>query len=254
MDILHGLEIVYFVRKRTNPDWRVETFHFPMYGFVLIMEGSAQYVINGKEYSVEAGNMVNFQPGCSRKGTTSGGFTCIAVDFSLKSPALLDVPDIRPFIYTKELEQLLKDLEYEWLQRVEGYTGKCSTILSLILHQLLNSDSSAQYNLHVEKIKRYLVENFKQPIHLKQLGEMVGLSSVYCGTLFRQSQGITIAEFVKRIRIQKACDLLMDESYTLSEIAELCGFGDVYYFSTSFKKLMKITPKAYRTHNIGKFK
>lgn len=247
MEHLLNLEVVYFVHKQCGRSWRVENRGFPIFGFLLVLEGSADYVLDGAEYHVEAGSMVNFRPGCSRLATTTG-MTCAAFDFTLRTGSL-ELPPIHRYTHTEELDRLLRDFQFEWLQKGEGYRLRCGAMLLLILHQLLHGGNRAQYNRHVERIKRHIADHYTEPTQVSALARLVGLSPVYCGALFHRTQGMTIAEYANRIRVHKAAALLEEQDHGITQVAYLCGFNDVYYFSSTFKRLMGDSPSRYRAHH-----
>lgn len=251
MDGLLNLDVTYFVHKTCGLSWRVESRSFPIYGFLLVLEGSAHYIIDGVEFEAPAGSMVSFRPGCARLATTATGMTCAAFDFTVAPQAAgsLELPVLHRFIHTEELERLLRDFQFEWLQKGEGYGLRCGAMLLLILHQLLHGGNSSPYNHHVEKVKRHIVEHYTEPTDVRALAEMVGLSTVYCGALFRRSQGMTIAEYANRIRVRKAASLLEEQDHDITEIAYLCGYSDVYYFSNTFKRIMGSSPSRYRARH-----
>ncbi len=90
---------------------------------------------------------------------------------------------------TDALDRLLDEFEYEWLQSAEGRDLKCAALFLLILHALRYGGELSGPNRHVEKIKRHIVENFAQPLRVRELAELAGLNAVYCGALFRGWRG-----------------------------------------------------------------
>ena len=64
---------------------------------------------------------------------------------------------------------------------------------------------------------------------------------------FKQLTGVTFTTYLNRIRIERACELLNAESrVSIGEIASQCGYNSAGQFISAFKKLMGITPDAYR--------
>lgn len=243
MENLFNAQIKYFVRKECSTSWRLERQVFQKYGLVLVLSGDARYLIDGVAYSVHAGNLVCFTPGVTREATTQG-MSIAALDFTLLRGSFA-LPAVSEFTRTEELERLLTEFQYEWLQKGKGYELKCNALFLLILHALLYGGRVPAANPHVEKIKRYIVEHSTEPVSLPKLAELTGLSTVYCGALFRKTQGVTIAQYANRIRVEKAAAMLA-ESHNISEVAYSCGFNDVYYFSSTFKRMMGVPPSVYR--------
>jgi two-component system response regulator YesN len=64
--------------------------------------------------------------------------------------------------------------------------------------------------------------------------------------LIKQEFGTTFVSLVTQARIQKAVQLLNTTDMSVNEIAELCGYDTQHYFSTTFKKMMGVSPNQYR--------
>ncbi len=130
---------------------------------------------------------------------------------------------------------------------VEKIVMALLALFLLILHSLLFGGEMAGANYHVEKMKRYIVRNFVQPLKTRDLAVHVGLSPVYCGALFRRAQGVTVAEYLNRIRVAEAAALIDEGAHNITEIAYLCGFSDLSYFSNTFKRIMAMSPGQYKS-------
>lgn len=247
MEELLNVEVKYFVHKVCSPAWRLEEKVFLLHGLVLVLDGNACYRINKQEYQVTAGDLVYVRPGDTRAATTTG-MTCAAIDFVVHK-GRFELPVVSQFMWTQELDRLLREFQYEWLEKEAGYQLKCGALFLLVLHTLLYGREITGTNIHVEKIKRYIVEHLAEPVSLKSLAALVGLNPVYCGALFRKTQGMTIAKYINRMRVGRAVTLLEEGAHRISDIAYMCGFNDVYYFSATFKRLMGVSPSKYRSQS-----
>ncbi|MBE6550015.1 MAG: helix-turn-helix transcriptional regulator [Ruminococcaceae bacterium] len=125
-----------------------------------------------------------------------------------------------------------------------------SKILELIYLLCQNSSKQAfRENISnkemIEKVIKYIKENISSDLSLNTLAEYASFSPIHFHNCFKRSTGKTLREFVEEQRLQKAINLLINTSMTLSEIAYECGFSSQSYFSSVFKQKMKITPRAY---------
>jgi AraC-like DNA-binding protein len=91
-----------------------------------------------------------------------------------------------------------------------------------------------------------IVENFPETLKLTQIAAEVGVHPVYLATAFRQKFGVTIGEFVRKLRIEHACAELMKGDLPLTAIALQAGFVDQSHFSKVFKLYVGMTPHKYR--------
>jgi AraC-like DNA-binding protein len=98
----------------------------------------------------------------------------------------------------------------------------------------------------VVKICDYIVENFRNEIHSSDIAASVDMHPKYAMTMFKQSTGMSLLEYLTLLRMSCAQALLLDSSITILEVAMESGFGTVGAFSQAFKKLLGKSPSEYR--------
>ena len=91
----------------------------------------------------------------------------------------------------------------------------------------------------------------KSELSLSTLAAASNMGESYFQKLFKEKYGVSPKRYIIQLKINHACDLLRLERYSVTQIAELCNFSDVYFFSRQFKEYMGITPtqfvKKYRS-------
>jgi two-component system response regulator YesN len=93
----------------------------------------------------------------------------------------------------------------------------------------------------------YIDQNYTNPdISMDEVCEYLGISISYLSLLFKKHRDTTFVKYLTGVRMEKARELLTLTDHRIIEIAEKCGYRDVYYFSHSFKKFMGVSPKRYR--------
>ena len=92
----------------------------------------------------------------------------------------------------------------------------------------------------------FMKKNFRGNLSLKELTEIVGFSENYYMRLFRKQTGFSPMDYFIRLKVQNACSELDRTDKLVYEIADDLGFADCYYFSRMFKKIMGVSPRAYR--------
>lgn len=95
-------------------------------------------------------------------------------------------------------------------------------------------------------ILEYIHSNFSKPLTTSDISEHVGLTPSYICNIFKKETGKTIIDYINEYRISKAKSFLKDRSIKLYEVARLCGYSDVKYFTKTFKKTTGITPSDFR--------
>ena len=99
----------------------------------------------------------------------------------------------------------------------------------------------------IEKAVAYISENISDPnLGISDLSSMCDMSEVHFRRLFAQVYHYAPIRFIIMLRINKAKELLADETLSMANISEQCGFRNQYYFSKTFKAATGITPSEYR--------
>ena len=121
-------------------------------------------------------------------------------------------------------------------------------ILQQVFLQLYRKDPILQLkDKNIEEvIMKYIIKNYNQKIRLPELANLVSLSEDYLGKIFKKNTGNTIIEFLNKLRVSKAKELLVDKRLSIECISEMVGFSDVCYFSRVMKKLEGISPNKWR--------
>lgn len=149
-------------------------------------------------------------------------------------------------------EQMFGNMLSIYLVATPGYMAICNGILLQIIGSLYNeykTDIS-----HFRKISRiegamhYLNDNYDSPdLEIRDLAAAVNMSEKNFRRVFVDVYKKTPYKFMQEFRIKKAEFLLTNTDKSISEIAILCGFCDIYSFSHCFKNHNGISPVKYRT-------
>ncbi|MBP5331090.1 MAG: response regulator [Lachnospiraceae bacterium] len=98
----------------------------------------------------------------------------------------------------------------------------------------------------VEASKAYIDANYTKNITLDDLSMAVNVSSYYLSRIFKENTGENFIDYLTRLRIDRAKELLATTSYSMKEIGIMSGYPDPNYFSKTFKKNVGVTPTEYR--------
>jgi two-component system response regulator YesN len=96
---------------------------------------------------------------------------------------------------------------------------------------------------------QYVNEHITDPLALGELAQRFFLNVSYCGELFKSVTGETFTQYVRRRRIQQACELLRRTQLPMSQIALRVGYADLPYFSRLFTAAKGVSPTRYRAAN-----
>ncbi|WP_213864977.1 helix-turn-helix transcriptional regulator [Vibrio crassostreae] len=95
----------------------------------------------------------------------------------------------------------------------------------------------------------YIQENFHRQITRDSIASRFSISSNHLSRMFRQQGHMTLAEYITRVRVDRAKFMLKKYNFKLNEVALRCGFKDVNYFCRVFKNRTGRTPTEYRGSN-----
>jgi AraC family transcriptional regulator len=98
--------------------------------------------------------------------------------------------------------------------------------------------------LHIAR--DYLEANFLRQVSLAEIAAAAGVHRVHLSREFRRYFSTTVGEFLRRKRIEHACQLVSTTQVPLAEIAMTCGFSDQSHFSATFRRQIGLTPAKYR--------
>lgn len=98
----------------------------------------------------------------------------------------------------------------------------------------------------VASAKQFVQSHVEGPITLAQVVRHVNLSRFYFCKLFKKATGMTLTEYVTRVRVEKAKTLLVDPSLRISEVVYAAGFGSIPRFNSVFKRYAGMPPTEYR--------
>ena len=103
----------------------------------------------------------------------------------------------------------------------------------------------------MRKLDIYIQEHMTEPITAASLAAEFGLVAPYLSRLFKEYSGYTLSQYIQKIRLDRAKQLLrMDGDILAKDVAEMVGYSNPLYFSKIFKKKVGIYPSEYRKENI----
>lgn len=104
----------------------------------------------------------------------------------------------------------------------------------------------------LQMIFEYVEENTDKACKMDDLSKKLGYVPSYLSRIFRSSVGMTYSDYVRKIKIAKACNYLMDKDEPVLETAARCGFNSLSSFNRAFRAVTGINPTEYRRQKAKK--
>ena len=103
----------------------------------------------------------------------------------------------------------------------------------------------------ISRAKEFIRQNQAEDLSLGQVAKAVNTSKFYFCKLFKKATGLSFTNYVSRVRIEKAKNLLLNPNLRISEIAYEVGFQSLTHFNRIFKQIIGESPTDYRVQLKG---
>src|SRR5215470_14060070 len=100
--------------------------------------------------------------------------------------------------------------------------------------------------VRLRKVKEFVHAKMEDELSLGELAQSVGLSTAHFSEMFRKSMGETPHQFVLRVRIERAKEMLRSAESRVLDVAIACGFKTQQHFARVFRHVCGLSPKEYR--------
>jgi AraC-like DNA-binding protein/ligand-binding sensor protein len=117
--------------------------------------------------------------------------------------------------------------------------------LSLLANQIVVQEDEAESPL-VRRARAYILANQADPIDLAKVAQAMHVSTFYFCKMFKKATGLTFTEYLSRVRVEKAKNLLLNPHLRISEIAYDVGFQSLTHFNRVFRQVVGQSPSDYR--------
>lgn len=101
-------------------------------------------------------------------------------------------------------------------------------------------------NKRVKSIHEFLMLNYQKEINLEEIAGIVHMAPASACRFFKSSTGLTIFEYLNKIKIDYACKLLLNTDLNIVDISYDCGFNNLSHFNKQFRKFLGKTPTQFR--------
>lgn len=172
--------------------------------------------------------------------------------FCIESISFCDRTEFHNVVYRKNmfsLEELLLRLYREYTKKLIYADRIASDIMGEVLFRCArvgqNSDSAAENDAIIYEMIDFIHEHYGEPLSNRAVGERFCLHENYVSSLFKNYTGMSLHRYILHTRISASLEMIYANRYTVGEVAQKCGFSDIYHFSKTFKRLLGVSPSNY---------
>lgn len=241
--------------------------------FFFVYEKEAEIIAAGTQYHLSSGDVMIIHSGIEyRIGNCTHG-TLLGINFDFtnvhrykSTPIPLSTKDTfdETLILEKnthpiaeegvsvirgmhKCEARLYSMLVEYTEGVLYYNDMLSHLFSEVLIECMRgADGSAEGGTDTaSRIIGYVNENASSHLTNEAIAEKFGLHPNYASAIVKERTGMSLHKYLMKTRVYYSIDLLQTGKHTIREVAEACGFSDIYHFSKVFKKFTGLPPSRY---------
>jgi AraC-like DNA-binding protein len=242
---------------------------------VLILKGQAFHLVDDKSCAIKANDVLIIHPGHRHAFDQTGNMELINIIYDqeqLSMPLLdgyllplfnvifphkpIENSNIaKPIISLQkkeadEIHSLIKCLNEELKGSNPGNLFySLALFMEIIILMARHGSSEAptyQAQILIGKATKFMNNNFQRNISIQELCRIAKMSERNFFRNFKNSAGCSPLDYLRKIRIQRASEILLSTDKSISEIALECGFSDSNYFCRTFRKEMSTSPRQFR--------
>lgn len=246
-------------REKCSPIKYINSYAKKWHVIHYVITGKGTFILNGKKYRLKRGNMFYIPPGFEATYFPDSkdpweyswvGFSGISVGEYLKASGLSLK---NPIFYDEHMT-----LNEHFYQLVSAYNhfgnlnirslGYLYVIFShmIEIYQQKQSIAISVQESHVMQAIEFISYNYQFDISVRDIAKSINLTPNYLSNLFKSELGMSTKQFLTKYRMEKARQLLERDDYAVKDVAEQVGYKNQLHFSSEFKKLMNMSPMAYK--------
>ncbi|MDT3426302.1 AraC-like DNA-binding protein [Paenibacillus forsythiae] len=232
-----------------------------------VLSGEGVFVSAGRSYSCQAGDTFLITPGslfsyeADRRTPWQYAWAAIQGDaashllkeagVSREKPVLKGADPLALHSFYHRIRHSFKQSPFPELESLEA-----SGWLRLLLHRLglasrdLGNTSDRHQEMidrQVEQAKRWISLQYHQQLGISQIASSLGYHRAHFSKAFKERTGLSPKQYLMKIRMDKAKELLESKVLTIDEVSSSVGFNDALYFSKQFRSWCGQSPSEYRS-------
>lgn len=158
---------------------------------------------------------------------------------------------------TSERMKELDQVKYDYFRAIDESRSASEAVIWMerfleMAEQLAEAQAPLPGEDNMRRLIEYIDEHYSEPLSLGTLSKHFHFNPSYLSSYFSTHNAEGFSEYLNKIRIRRASELLCSSALTISEISAQVGYGDHSYFTKVFKKQTGLSPSQYRRDQYGK--
>ncbi len=108
------------------------------------------------------------------------------------------------------------------------------------------NNGAFDYYSRLQRVKEHVDEYYSEEISLEKAAQIAATEKTYFSTFFRKKVGITFTDWLRRLRVAKAIEIMKTRNQTICDTAFEVGFGDLRSFERAFKRYTNLTAGEFK--------
>ena len=274
-DQRHPIEVrlpasgVFVLESHHAPDFRMDPQRHEFLEVFYVLHGAGEFWIEGRRYACKTGEVVVVPMGHVHRiedlpaaPLALYGICVVPRVWQVEANLLDHMPAGRLPVSAMLAAQVRDDLRRLLFEQTLDRPGSRTLILGLTLQLLVRlarrtavagraETTAGGYRAAVQSYLAELPRRFFEATDLDDAAAELGMSRRRFTQLFREATGASWSNYLARLRIDYACQLLRESQRTIAAVAFECGFEDLSSFYRAFKRQTGLTPHAWRQNPPG---
>jgi AraC-like DNA-binding protein len=258
----HPLFFVEYFKHYSNEE--MPHFHYHnAYEIYFLEQGEQEILLNDSIYKIQSYDVVLYKPGVFHRSVKRQGCTRTCLYFTdqflqqhFTEPSIhillscfeKEVLSLDQAVFAK-IKKLLLLLSKEEVAHPENRIFIYLTELLNLLHARKDAQKEERFSTtykNLGPLLAYMNEHYNTITTLQEIADTFYLSKFHLCRLFKEATGLTLIEYLNKVKVQNACRMLLETDLSVSEIGLACGFNSSMYFCKLFKESLGMTPSSFR--------
>lgn len=177
----------------------------------------------------------------------SHGLSNFAYSFNNAKRAVIEVETLTHHTGDSRLDKIMnRCAELDMWQRPNEKLLLDNYMREILIQLSLMRESSPEVDQVFNRMKFFIERNYRRNISLSDVAKRVHISLSYAAKLFKKNTGMRCCDYINKVRLEAACEVLVNTRLSISSIAEQVGYSSQYYFARQFKKVYGMTAGQFR--------